>query len=1044
MRAPPVADEHEDSAGSARPRLDVRLFGELDLRLGDARLPPIESTRARSLLAHLLIHGDVPQPRQRLAFLLWPDSTEGQARTNLRNVLHTLRRSSPEVERILEVTPRTLQRRREVPCWVDVAEFGSAIEAADAAEAGSDRMVAALRRAVELYAGDLLEGCYDEWLIEDRERLRDRYLSALRRLTSALAERAEYAEAIRLGRELARCDPLHEDTYRLLMGVHDAAGDRAGGVRIYHECAATLQRELGVEPSAVTRTAYAALTRMDQPVSDANEAVRVSGAALVGRDTEWEQLTRCWRDTENGRSQLVLVTGEAGVGKTRLAEELGAWCAHRGALVAQARAYPTEGDLGYGIVTSWLRSPDLAAHLRRARPTDIVELARLLPELGLPGETVPSPTDEAEQRRRLFDAVASGLLSSDRPTLLIADDAQWCDEQSLQLIHYVVRVNATSPVLVVATVRREEVDERHPLTDLVGGLQIIDRTTEIGLDRLTRAGTEALARSLTDIDIDAERVDELFAETEGNALFIVESIRAGGGERLALSPKLQAVIGARLRQLSERARDLLGVAATIGRAFTAALVGSASDVDEVTLVRGLDELWRRGVIREHGSDAYDFTHGKIRDAAYDALSPAGRRRNHLLVAEALQRLHDSDLDTVSGQVAGNYDRAGEVAHAATWYLRAAREAQRRFANVEALRLLGRARALVSTLPGEAPRRLELAILSALPASLVSVDSFASASLDEVQLRALEVATILGVEPEPPLLRSLVMSSLCRDDFDEARAAAGQLRAAAQPVGDEGLAIEGEYLLGVTAFWSGSFETARGHLEHVVERFSSERRSEHLLRFGHDPAVVCLSRLGNTMWFLGDDEAARRARDGAVAMAIEVGHPLSRDTAYTFAALLSLDLDEHERLREFAAALNANSDPARPIEINAAAYAGYVEVLDGRAQDGIRRIRAAIDICGPRNHAPGFRVTLMRLLLAAHVIVGDPASGLEVADEVLRLDGSRIWEAETRRVRAVFLASLGGDRVDVEAELARGVEVARRQGAAGLERRIELSRSRLVG
>ena len=190
---------------------------------------------------------------------------------------------------------------------------------------------------------------------------------------------------------------------------------------------------------------------------------------------------------------------------------------------------------------------------------------------------------------------------------------------------------------------------------------------------------------------------------------------------------MQAVIGARLRQLSEPARDLIGVAATIGRAFTAALVASASNVDDVTLVRGLDELWRRGLIREHGSDAYDFTHGKIRDAAYDALSPASRRRTHLLVAEALQRLHESDLDSVSGQVAGNYDRAGEVAPAVTWYLRAAQEAQRMFANREALRLLDRAHALVAVLPGAAHRRLELEILSALPAPLISVD--------ELRLRA---------------------------------------------------------------------------------------------------------------------------------------------------------------------------------------------------------------------------------------------------------------------------------------------------------------------
>lgn len=289
-----------------------------------------------------------------------------------------------------------------------------------------------------------------------------------------------------------------------------------------------------------------------------------------------------------------------------------------------------------------------------------------------------------------------------------------------------------------------------------------------------------------------------------------------------------------------------------------------------------------------------------------------------------------------------------------------------------------------------------------------------------------------------------MSSLCRDDLEEARAGGGQLRAAAQLVNDEGLGIESEYLLGITAFWSGAFQTARAHFEHVVDGFRREQRGEHLLRFGHDPAVVCLSRLGNTLWFLGEVDGARRARDGAVAMAIEVGHPLSRDVAHTFAALLSLDLDERDRFREHAAALSTKADRSRPIEINADAFAGFVEVLDGRAAAGINRIRSAIDTCGPRNHAPGFRATLMRLLLGAVAIVGDPERGLEAADEVLRLEGTRIWEAETRRLRAEFLASLGGDRADVEAELARGADVARRQGAVGLERRIELSRSRLVG
>ena len=1015
------------------PSLRVRLLGRFDLRLDDRQLGPIESARGRSLLASVLLHPDVAQSRQHLAFLLWPDSSEAQARTNLRNVLHTLRRADAGVDRILEVTPRTVQRRHDVPCWVDVAEFNAALAEADGADPRSDRMVAGLRSAVDLYAGDLLEGCYDEWLIDERERLRDRYVSALRRLTDALAERGEHAEAIRLGRELARCDSLHEDTYRLLMTMHQAAGDRAGAVRTYHECAATLQRELGVEPSPATQRAYAALMRTE----DAEAPVRVGGASLVGRKLEWDRLTRCWRDVEEGRSRLVLVTGEPGIGKTRLVEELSAWCTHRGALVASARAYPTEGDLGYGMVISWLRTPAVAAQLRRAGTAHLAELARLLPELGDRPPTGGGAVDAAEQRRRLFDALARALVAADRPTLLVADDAQWCDEQSLQLVHYLVRVHAAHPLLVVATVRREELDDLHPLRRLADGLQVLDRVSEISLDRLGRADTEVLARHLAGDELDPGRADDLFAETEGNPLFIVESIRAGAGagRKTGLSPKLHAVIDARLRQLAPPARDVLGVAATVGRAFTAELVGRVAGTDDVTLVRGLDELWRRGVIREHGSDAYDFSHGRIRDVAYGSLSPAARRRTHVLVAEALQRLHAADVDAVSGQVAGHYDRAGHLDPAVDWYLRAARRAQRMHADLEAVGFLARAHELVSAVPGETHRRRELEILSALPAALGGVDGFTSERMTGFQQRAVEVAGLLGVEPEPPLLRSLVVSRLCRDDFDEARAAAERLLDSARRAEDDGLRIEAEYLLGISDYWGGEFDNARVRFEHVVASFTPADRSEHLLRFGLDPAIVCLSRLANTRWFLGHDDDARRARNEALTMAVDVGHPFSRTTAYVFAAVLALDLGEDAPLREYVGVLEREDLLARPTELGAAALGGYLDVVDGRVDEGIGRIRGVVDRCGSLNPAPGLLATLRRVLVAATEVAGDPEAALAAADEALNAGGSRIWEAEIRRVRAQSMAKLGAPSDEVRAELARATDVARHQGAAGLERRI---------
>jgi DNA-binding SARP family transcriptional activator len=348
-------------------RLRIRLLGGLDLRQDEVALPPLGSARAESLLAFLLLHQEAPQPRQHLAFLLWPDSSEGQARTNLRHLLHVLRRALLEPDRFLEVTPRTLRWRPDAPCWLDVAAFDAAVARSEREPGGSE---AALSEAVELYAGDLLQGSYDEWLAEERERLRQRYLQALERLVELLEARGDLPAATRRAERLLREDPLREPTYQALMRLHDARGDRARALRVYHACAATLARELGVEPSAATRRAYASLLppRVEPATPDQPSPLGPAGAApLIGRAGQRASLVDLWRRSERGAAQLALVTGEPGAGKTRLVEELRAWCARSGAATAEARSYPAEGALAYGPVVAWLRSAPLAIHRPRAR-----------------------------------------------------------------------------------------------------------------------------------------------------------------------------------------------------------------------------------------------------------------------------------------------------------------------------------------------------------------------------------------------------------------------------------------------------------------------------------------------------------------------------------------------------------------------------------------------------------------------------------------------------------------------------------------------------
>src|SRR5918993_1535529 len=180
------------------PILSIRLFGALDLRYGDRLLSPLGSARAETLLTYLVLHRDTPQSRQHLAFILWPDSNEAQARTNLRHVLHRLRHALPDADRFLDVTPRTLRWRPDAPFRLDLAEFEDAL-----ARDGAD----ALREAAALYGGDLLAGSYDDWVLEAREELRGRHLDALDRLATLLAARGDHAEAIRHAERLQREEP---------------------------------------------------------------------------------------------------------------------------------------------------------------------------------------------------------------------------------------------------------------------------------------------------------------------------------------------------------------------------------------------------------------------------------------------------------------------------------------------------------------------------------------------------------------------------------------------------------------------------------------------------------------------------------------------------------------------------------------------------------------------------------------------------------------------------------------------------------------------
>jgi len=298
--------------------LHLRLLGGFDFTYGDEPVVTINTPRLQSLLAYLVLHRDAPQPRQQLAFLLWPDSSEAQARTNLRHLIHQLRQALPQADEYLCATVNTLQWRADAPSTLDVAEFENALAQG------------ALQQAVDLYHGDLVPGCYDDWIVPERERLQQQYVSALERLIQQLEDKQDYRAAIEAAQRLLRHDPLREETYRLLMRLCALNGDRTGVVRAYDTCVTVLRRELDLEPNTETREAYERCVKLPalgrqgaEPGSSMRAGARSNNlphllTRFIGRGREMSEIKQLL-----AAHRLVTLTGAGGVGKTRLAVQAG-------------------------------------------------------------------------------------------------------------------------------------------------------------------------------------------------------------------------------------------------------------------------------------------------------------------------------------------------------------------------------------------------------------------------------------------------------------------------------------------------------------------------------------------------------------------------------------------------------------------------------------------------------------------------------------------------------------------------------------------------
>jgi DNA-binding SARP family transcriptional activator/tetratricopeptide (TPR) repeat protein len=921
--------------------LHVSLLGEQSIT-DDGTGIRARSSRTVALIGFLVTHAGSPQARQRIAGLFWPDSADGQALTNLRRELHQLRQVLGD-ESSLIVTSRDLCWCDTETCRVDVRVFDVERDAARVAAASADDNGVLVHgtRAIDHYRGDLLPGSYDDWVLEARSELERQCVGLCDLVGAARARGGDLAGAVDAARRRIQLQPLEEAGYRTLMRLQADLGDRAGAVSTYHHCASVLEHELAITPDGATRQAFERLmARSGSVPAGARPEIRpaigrpgIGAARLVGRSREFAVLQDLWRRAVAGQPGLAVVRGGPGAGKTRLVTEVAGVARAQGAVVASGQCFGTAGRLALAPVADWLRTPAVQAATATLDEAWRTEVDRLVPSGGrAEGEAGSRAMVDAWQRLRFFEGLARALLAVGRPMLLVLDNMQWCDEETLAFLTFCLGLTPDAQLLAAATLRNDKPGEDPVLADWTDRMQATGLLTEVDLSPFEPADTARLAEAIAGRRLPEADVSLLQATTGGFPLYVIEAVRATAGRPDASRPPgdLAAVLRSRLEQTTAAAGEVARLAAAVGTDFTLDLVTEASDLDADIVVGAVDELWRRRILLEFG-DGYDFSHDLLRETAYEQVSPPKRWLLHRRIAQSLELLHADDPDAVSAQLAEQYARGGRPRRAVAYYQRAANVAARMFAHAEAIRLGRKALSIVRSLPeGRDRDRQELAVLDAMAAPLNARYGYASPDLQEAAERSIDLAESLGRrEAMPTRLVGLWASRFVQGRIAEGYEAAVRALALVDP-GSE-LSGPAHFAAGGSALSLGRPAEAVDHLE-LAARLSSGAVS---LNIGTRPDVHATAWVAHAHWLLGQDGDARSSAASAITLARSIDHP------YSLAVALAYDSVTRQMCRDIPGLTATLGELGQLCErYGFAYYREWVLILDGWSRGDERGIELA--------------------------------------------------------------------------------------------------------
>jgi DNA-binding winged helix-turn-helix (wHTH) protein/tetratricopeptide (TPR) repeat protein len=828
------------------------------------------------------------------------------------------------------------------------------------------------------------------------------------------------------------------------------------------------------------------------------EAVRATQRSMVGRERELALLLGGLDDAASGHGRLFLISGEPGVGKTRLAAEVTALAQANGMTLMIGHCSERDEAVAYLPFVEILEScVDRASNpdaLRRMLGTQGSELAHLLPKLRTILPELPLPLDlpPAQARRHLFSCVLdfAARIASERPTLMILEDLHWADDSTLSLLDHLTQRLSDLQLMVIGTYRDAELDLTRGLANILEASLRGRLATRVTLSVLPRDGVAAMLKSLSGKSPPASIVSAIHAETEGNPFFVEELFRhleeenrlydSAGRFRSELKigeteapPSVRLIVMGRLKRLSEATRMLLATAAVIGRSFDFALLQASHAARADSLLECIEEGERAGLIRsvaESRKARFEFSHELTRQAVLSGLSALRRERLHLNVADAIERVYSPasgpknnvSHDDHVAELAYHYAHGGNPDKAVEYCLRSAQKFAHLGSRTEALAQFHSGLELLQDLPdGDRRAEIELDLRNAVFGVIGNTKGYSSPEAEQSYARAMEICQRPGIDWQKTwvALFGMFFVQQLRPNVGKGKAITNDLIAVAQRRGSIGYLAEAENWSAYTSMVSGAFEVAASTFDRAWTRLESfahpSLTEERALQMPQGRTIWQWGTLQNNrilagwnLWFLGYPDRALDRLNWASALAQLPGAPKDiLADIHGFATYIYELRRELAQMKARAAArlALANEEGFFTGRAIAEIYLGWADALGGDVEVGIPRMkRYLLEL---RAAGSGYiSDRCLAFLAAAFGQMGSFDEGLRAIDEgfqFIERTGQRYYEAELHRLKGELLLAQNSANVQAEECFRTAIDVARRQHAKSWELRATTSLVRLL-